>query len=42
VLADEAALKDALERAAHEVAETILLTLLAELSGPLREAALSH
>jgi LPS-assembly lipoprotein len=40
VLADEAALKDALERAAHEVAETIRLSILAELSSPLREAAL--
>jgi LPS-assembly lipoprotein len=40
VLADEAALKDALERAAHEVAETIRLSILAELGSPLREATL--
>jgi hypothetical protein len=42
VLADEAAFKDAAERAAHEVAETIRLSILAELSGPLREAALDR
>jgi LPS-assembly lipoprotein len=39
-VADEAALKDALERAAHEVAETIRLSILAELGSPLRQAAL--
>jgi LPS-assembly lipoprotein len=40
VLADDAALKDALERAAHEVAETIRLSILGSLSARLREAAL--
>lgn len=39
VLADEAAAKDAEERAAHEVAETIRLSILAQLAAPLREAA---
>jgi LPS-assembly lipoprotein len=39
VLADEAARKDALERAAHEVAETIRLSILGGLSTELREAA---
>lgn len=42
VLADEAAFKDAVERAGHEVAETIRLTLLAELSQPLRAASLEE
>ena len=39
VLADEAAAKDAQERAAREVAETIRLSLLAALSAPPREAS---
>lgn len=39
VLADESAAKDARERAAREVAETIRLSILAELSAPLREAS---
>jgi hypothetical protein len=42
VLADEAARKDAFERAAHEVAETIRLSILGGLSSPLREAALAE
>lgn len=40
VLADEAARKDATERAGHEVAETIRLSILAELAKPVRETAL--
>lgn len=40
VIADDAAYKDATERAAHEVAETVRLSILAELSAPLRQAAL--
>lgn len=42
VLADEAALKDAAERAAREVAETIRLSILAELAAPVREAILAE
>jgi hypothetical protein len=38
VLADEAAADDARERAARSVAETIRLTILAELAAPVREA----
>jgi hypothetical protein len=38
VLADEAAYKDATERAAHEVADIIRLSILAELAKPVREA----
>ena len=38
VLADEAAYKDALERAGHAVAETVRLSILAELAAPVREA----
>ena len=41
VLADEAASKDAAERASHEVAETIRLSILAALAKPLREAEAS-
>jgi LPS-assembly lipoprotein len=40
VLADEAAAKDAQERAAREVAQTIRLSILAQLAAPIREAAL--
>lgn len=40
VLADEAAYKDAVERAGHAVADTIRLSILAELAAPRREAAL--
>jgi len=36
-LADEAAAKDAQERAAHEVAETIRLSILAQLAAPIRQ-----
>ena len=39
VIADEAAAKDATERAAREVAETIRLSILAQLAAPVREAA---
>ena len=42
VLADEAAVSDATERAGHEVAETIRLTILAELAAPPREATASR
>lgn len=42
VLADEAAAKDAQERAAHEVAETIRLSILAQLAAPVRDAALTE
>lgn len=38
VLADEAAAQDARERAARAVADTIRLTILAELAAPMREA----
>jgi hypothetical protein len=40
VLADEEAYKDAVERAGHEVAETIRLSILGQLASPVREAAL--
>ena len=40
VLADEAAYKDAIERAGREVAETIRLSILGKLVTPVREAAL--
>ena len=42
VLADEAAAKDAAERASREVAETIRLSILAGLATPVREAALAE
>lgn len=42
VLADEAAAKDAQERAAHEVAETIRLSILAQLAAPVRDTALAE
>lgn len=41
VLADEAAYKDAVERAGREVAETIRLSILGRLVTPVREAALA-
>ena len=42
ILADDAAYKDAVERAGHEVAETIRLSILGDLSAPLREANLGQ
>ena len=40
VLADEEAYEDAVERAGHEVAETIRLSILGQLATPVREAEL--
>ncbi len=37
VLADEEAYEDAIERAGHEVAETIRLSILGQLAAPVRE-----
>ncbi len=42
VLADEAAAKDAAERAARAVADTIRLSILGQLAAPVREAALDQ
>jgi LPS-assembly lipoprotein len=42
ILADDAAYKDAVERAGHEVAETIRLSILGDLSTQLRDANLQQ